>query len=417
MRFYKRFIFFGTAAIMIFTPIARGAVSLWAMTPVFLLIYFLLFVCFWRSAGDVSSVSVFKVTLLDGVIFSFVGLAAVSVIFSIYKHDSLYAFLRLLAYVGLYYLIVFNFDANMKRRLLGLVILLGAGLSFYGILQYIGILGHSWWHPAEFLAASYVNHNHFAGYLELVIPLAVGMLAARARGSFYLFIGLTLALCLMFLAFVFAQSRGAWMSLVVSLFVMNIVFVKRGAGKRSLVVFILIATLFLGFFYIRSGEFFPARGKATVMATPLESEPSLQSRLQMWRSSLRMAGERPLTGVGIGDFDRGFYRFRPEGFNAKAVYAHNEYLHMAAEMGVLAPFLMIVLFLLLMRPALRPGVDLATLGCSCGILSLCLHGLVDFNFHIPANMILFVIYAAFLRGGGKREMEETREKREEKDYA
>ena len=116
-----------------------------------------------------------------------------------------------------------------------------------------------------------------------------------------------------------------------------------------------------------------------------------------------MVRERPLLGVGIGDFDKGFYRFRPVGFNSRAVYAHNDYLHMAAEMGVLAPLLMIFLFSAILFIGLKKNNDFILVGCCCGILSLSLHAWGDFNFHIPANMLLFTIWVACIMSWNKQE--------------
>lgn len=114
-----------------------------------------------------------------------------------------------------------------------------------------------------------------------------------------------------------------------------------------------------------------------------------------------MVKDRPFSGAGIGDFDKGFYRFRPTGFNQRAVYAHNEYLQMAAEMGFLTPLLMIFLFIAVLIRGLRKSPDFVITGCCCGVLSLCLHGWTDFNFHIPANMLLFTIWAAFIMSQGR----------------
>lgn len=126
-------------------------------------------------------------------------------------------------------------------------------------------------------------------------------------------------------------------------------------------------------------------------------EASLESRMQIWQGALGMIRERPLTGVGIGNFDYGFYRYRPKGFNMRAVFAHNEYLHMAAEMGVLAPLIMLWLFIAAIRTGFsKEYFSRKRLGCAIGIMSLALHGFVDFNFHIPANMLLFTVCFAYL---------------------
>jgi hypothetical protein len=44
------------------------------------------------------------------------------------------------------------------------------------------------------------------------------------------------------------------------------------------------------------------------------------------------------------------------------------------------------------------------LGCAIGILSLSLHGLIDFNFHIPANMLLFSVYAGLIMAPAKEDI-------------
>ena len=94
-RVYRNIWLFGLAALMIFTPLCRGAVKLWSMTPVFLIIYSLLFLWFWKLSNVSTVPIVLKSSLVDWFIFAFLLLAAVSVVFSIYKYDSLYAFLQL----------------------------------------------------------------------------------------------------------------------------------------------------------------------------------------------------------------------------------------------------------------------------------------------------------------------------------
>jgi hypothetical protein len=58
---------------------------------------------------------------------------------------------------------------------------------------------------------------------------------------------------------------------------------------------------------------------------------------------------------------------------------------------------MMLLFIAVLIKGLRNNSDLVIVGYCCGVLSLCLHGWVDFNFHIPANMLLFTIWVACIR--------------------
>ena len=65
-------------------------------------------------------------------------------------------------------------------------------------------------------------------------------------------------------------------------------------------------------------------------------------------------------------------------------------------------FIMLWIFAIVIKRGIKKaGVDPIKFGCAIGILSLSLHGLVDFNFHIPANMILFTLCAAIVMGKSK----------------
>ncbi|NQU74523.1 MAG: O-antigen ligase family protein, partial [Candidatus Omnitrophica bacterium] len=266
-RIYNGLIWLGLSAILVFTPLARGAVRVWSITPVLLVVTVLVFAWLWKLNNSpqptVHSPRFYK-TPLDIPILVFALLAVVSLVFSIYKYASFYALLRLLSYVGIYYLIVNNYSRGLRRYLIALVICLGTGLSIYGLLQYFGVLPHAWWIPNDFLAATYVNHNHFAGYLELVIPVTAGVLIGkithatsekpRTFGAVRLG-GVVLALVIMVVAFVFTQSRGAWISLVISLFVMNVILIKRKILKpKSIAVLILAIALVLSFACFKEGK-------------------------------------------------------------------------------------------------------------------------------------------------------------------
>jgi O-antigen ligase len=397
-KLFKNILFCGIAGILIFSPIARGATRIWAITPVLIIEFTLIFLWLWRSNNKGER---FERTALDKPILAFALLAIISFVFSIYKHDSFFALLRLFGYIGIYYLVLNNFGQIMRRRLLGLVICIGAGLSVYGFLQYFGALSHSWWVPKEFLAATYINHNHFAGYLELVIPLTIGMLFSRSLRSFGYRLVIVAALMIMLAVFVFAQSRGGWLSLALSLLVMNFILIKQGRlKKKSLLIFVLILGLIFYFFYFNRDE---VSQRIETMADT--GDLSLQSRVTIWQGAVKMVRDNPLIGVGIGTFDYGFSQYRTQGFDARAVNAHNEYLNVAAEMGIPACLIMLGIFIIIIAAGLKKEhFSARRLGCAIGMLSLSLHGLVDFNFHIPANMLLFSVYASLIMAGAKEDI-------------
>lgn len=401
-KIYRYLLYAGVTAILIFTPLARGAVRIWSITPVLLIVTLLVFLWLWKlNNRQKIPEAKLHVTALGMLIFAFVVLAVISFIFSIYKHDSFYALLRLLSYVGLYYLVLNNYSRKLRRYLIGLVICIGTGISVFGLLQYFGFLSHSWWHPEIFLAATYVNHNHFAGYLELIIPVTIGAIILYKSSGIVVRTALIGALAVMVSAFVFSQSRGAWISLSISLFLMNILLIRGNVLKmRSLLIMFLVIAAIFSLAYLNEGSISRRIDSISDVAS---GEATLETRLQIWDGTIDMIKANPLIGTGIGTFVWGFPRYRPMGLNVRAHYTHNDYLHMTAEMGILAFPLMIFILAIIIRRGLTKGVfHPVVLGCTIGMLSLSLHGLVDFNFHIPANMILFVVYAAIIMKETKR---------------
>ncbi|MCK5161497.1 MAG: O-antigen ligase family protein [Candidatus Aureabacteria bacterium] len=397
-KIYKALIFCGLTFILIWSPLAFGAAPkrVWSITPVLFVIALLVFLWLWKlNNGRKTPDTKLHITALDILIFLFVSLAVISFIFSVYKHDSFYALLRLLSYVGLYYLILNNYSRKFRRYLIGLVISIGTGISVFGLLQHFGFLSHWWWNPENFLAATYVNHNHFSGYLELVIPVTIGAIILYKSSGIVVKTALIGALFIMISAFIFAQSRGAWISLSIALFLMNVLLIRVNILKmRSLLIMFLIVTAIFSLTYLREGSISRRIDSISDVAS---GEATLETRLQIWNGTIEMIQSNPLTGTGIGTFVWGFSRYRPVGLNARAHYAHNDYLHMAAEMGIFALPLMIFMLVIIISRGLTKGVfHPVVLGCAVGMLSLSLHGLVDFNFHIPANMLLYIVYAAII---------------------
>ena len=214
-----------------------------------------------------------------------------------------------------------------------------------------------------------------------------------------MFFKLTLvsALVPMFAAFILTQSRGAWVSLGFALLIMLLLMVIRNKSRARIVIILTLAIVAAVSLIYFAGDMMSSR-IATITAAG-EDEDVSSGRFKIWQGAIGMIKERPLIGVGIGNFDAGFYRYRPEGFNARAVYAHNDYLHMAAEMGIIAPFIMLWIFIAAIRNGFRKkDTSPYAFGCVIGILSLALHGMVDFNFHIPANMILFTVWLGIVSG-------------------
>lgn len=388
-RLYSRIMETGLGFIFIFAPLALGAARIWAVTPITLIALALVFVWFWRM-NNVTGWN-FAPTPLDLPLWTFIVLASVTCIFSIYLYDSLIAMRNLLLMAAIYYLIVNNLGAKAADGLMLLLAAVGTAMSVIGIGQYFLHWPHGWWADERFLTATYVNHNHFAGYLEMAIPLTAGLFFAR-RGVF-MRAYLAAAVLIMAAAFMFAQSRGAWVSLAAGAFLVLSYLSKKRIVKRrvSVIILIIFAALFAGFYFSEN----TVAGRMATMAK-VDEEISFLSRIKIWRGTIDIIIDNPIKGTGIGTLVWGFPRYRPQRLSAKIVHAHNEYLHMAAEMGIMAVPLMIWVAAAVIKRGLGLSNSPVHAGITIGLISIFLHGIVDFNFHIPANFMVTTALCAFL---------------------
>lgn len=401
MTLYEKFIWTVLAGLLIFTPLARGTVKVWSMTPVLSLAFLMIFVWVLRAVHYKKCCP--EKTALGWPIIIFAAIAVISFIFSSYQYVSAYALVTLFGYIGIYCVVVNGFDRDMVKKILFLVIFLGGMMSIYGLLQYFGVLSRRWWDVEYFLSATYVNHNHFAGYLEMAIPIAIGMLFGRSRGESFKKAMLMIALVLMFSAFLLTQSRGAWICLLVSLLVMNIVLIRRVVLSQRNALLLLLSAGAVLFILSSTAPGLFTRVDAVVGGE--SEETSLETRIKIWQGSVEMIKRKPLVGNGIGTFAFGFPRHRPAGLMTKANFAHNDYLQVASEMGIFSCIAMLWALVVVIRTGLGDTKSsLGILGCTIGILSLSLHGLVDFNFRIGANILLLTVCAAFVTASESQNM-------------
>lgn len=391
--------YFLTGWVLVFSPLARGAVRVWSESIVLFSISALIFI--WLMGTDKAAfLKMFSFKDRYNIpVMALSVLAVLSFVFSKYKYDSFYSLLEFFIIIGLFYFIVDNYRRPYRRYVVWIIVLTGAGLSIYGLLQYFNIFLHGWWKPQQYLAATYVNHNHFAGYLEFAIPLSLGVMLRYRKVSPIMKLILIETFFILVIAYIFTQSRAGWVSLLAGLTFMNILLIANRKVRSGSVIVSLLGMLVV-FYFIYTGSGNIAK-RISAIEDITVSETSFETRLGIWEGTLKMIKDYPLFGVGIGGFDWSFYKYRPEKLNVRAKYAHNDYLQMGSEMGVLAP----IIFLWFIFIVIKTGVETADhpviLGCTTGVLSLSIHGLLDFNFHIMANMIVFIICCGFIMAENK----------------
>jgi O-antigen ligase len=322
--------------------------------------------------------------------------------------------LRWTGYLALGYVAGESFSsARSLRYLVGALALAGLGIAVLGIAQHLTAEGKIYWlvEPSQggYVFGPYVNRNHFAGLMELWAPLAFG-LALAPGNTFTRRWAWGAAGLVMVLAVVVSGSRGGTLALAVGLAVLGCVVAALRGGRRVLLVALGVITLLAAGTWALGGTGVWERYRRTLQPQVLQEEEASRYRLAAWRDSLHIARQNWLLGTGLDTFETQFPAVR--GFPSDKVWthAHNDFLQLVTEAGVIGLALGIWLVAAAMREILRnlkstreSTAGALLLGAACGCLGFMVHGWLDFNFHIPANAASFAVLGAVVARRGWEE--------------
>lgn len=243
----------------------------------------------------------------------------------------------------------------------------------------------------------YVNHNHYAGLMEILLPMAIGYVISLRRSGAQP--GLVFAVMVAIASVLLSGSRGGMISLFGEFIVFGAILLRRNRqsslGKTAIIASLSFgAVILLLFVWLDPGDV-----TKRLEQTATSPEMSISDRKQYARDSIRMFRDYPWTGVGVGSFEAAYPRYQSFSSDLVVNHAHNDYLEALAESGVIGSVLILsalVLFLRLLFLEVQGSQDSsdwirvgAVVGC-CGLL---IHSFSDFNLHIPANAAWFAFTA------------------------
>ena len=283
--------------------------------------------------------------------------------------------------------------------------------AVYGLAEYFSgrqhIFGYAKRYYTDVATGTFINRNHYAGYLEMTLPLVVALLAtalgrlrsgrgatlmdrvASAPGKDVLRSGLLLVLALvMATALICSRSRMGIASISMALFTMGIVLARGGRGWSYAAAAVAVGGVTLVLFS-QGGAGAPIVDRFLVAASEFQGN---LGRREMWSQAIAMAGAFPLFGVGLGAFGTVFPVFRTGGAGVDLSHAHNDFVELAAEAGVagclaVAGAAAIIVVPMLTRRAGRTDYGLLGFGAAAGLLAIGFHSLADFNLEIPGNAV------------------------------
>jgi O-antigen ligase len=191
-------------------------------------------------------------------------------------------------------------------------------------------------------------------------------------------------------------SRGGMIAIFVELAVFAIILLRQRTTARIAISVLAFAIVLISLVTWVGGKELTSR--VSSISTEAREEVSGGMRLSIDRDALRMFRNKPILGWGLGTFPIVYPQFRSFYTNFFVNEAHNDYLQMLSEMGLLGFAVMMWFLIVLYRRAVSKIGDwtsdmsgAVTLACTLGFSGILVHSLFDFNLQVPANAALFYV--------------------------
>lgn len=315
--------------------------------------------------------------------------------------------------------------AGMRLAIWTCLILAAMAHVFIGAIQFR--LGNNFM-PIPFLqrfdygsraSGFYVCPNHLAGLLEVVGIFALSI-ACWSRWPIWakLLPGCAAIVC--YVGIFLTGSRGGFGSAGASLimFVLLGFGILHAAGARSLLLvggsgfLVALVALSVSFWVFQRSDFLADRVRSIQVQE--------QFRIDLWRAALKQWKLSPVIGTGSGTYLFFGRKFRAETVQTDPIYTHNDYLQLLSEYGVIG---LITFAAFLLAHCARGWIDARRLGpkrvartgrltsnamalnigALAAVVAIAVHSTVDFNLHIPANVLLMGFVFGTLTNSPARE--------------
>jgi O-antigen ligase len=394
-----KFLRLGLCALLTFAVAAHGGVEEWARAVLETGVAFLFLIWALRFYFDEKERPVISPLLPPLSLFLLVGLGQWFFRTTASSYRTRIELLLLLASLLFLFLCAQAFRTLQDWR--GFV-WFGMGLAFavsvFGILQHLTFNGKLYWfremHYGGIPFGPYVNRNHFAGLMELLLPLSLvplvlGKVRRERLGVVALFAVMPIV------ALFLSASRGGIVSFLVQLALLAFLLLRRrGWGKHLLAAAAVLLAALLMVTWLGVGQILQR------FSSMQSLEVTEGKRAAMRRGSWRIFLDHPLIGTGLGTLQIVYPPYETL-YDGKIVnHAHNDYLEALAETGLLGgaccAWFLAALFLESFARfrqndfSFAGALQLSGLVACSGFL---VHALVDFNFHIPSNLCFFFLMA------------------------
>ena len=392
-------VLYGLTALLMFCVLAFGGREPWAIFAFQAGAAILFLIWLLKQMGQADKPN-FRWNPLFAPMLAFASLICIQLIpgVSAYWHATYSQLLQFVAYGIVCWLLVQTLTHSRQVRRIGYALtIFGISVAVFAVVQNLSSPHKLYWlltpRFGGWIYGPYVNHNHYAGLMEMLVPIPLVFAFSRFAHQRERWIAASAAAFMSATIFL-SGSRGGMIALAMQI-VLFLYFVVRERQKENVAI-LLGGFLLIGVAVIAWSGGREVSTRIATLAADKRSEVSPDVRMQIDRDTLKMALQRPILGWGQGTFPEVYPRFRSFYTDSLVNAAHNDYLQALAETGIVGFGIMIWLLVSALRPAacksktwtsdLNGAVSVAAI---LGISGILVHSLVDFNMQLPANAALF----------------------------
>ncbi len=423
-------IFFIICASLVFSVVAFGAVDVWALGVLSAgagLVMVLWLADAWQIREFRCRTNALQLSLCGLVLIGLIQLLPVrtadvpgdllpsnaAASLSLAPYATKLAVVQLVVYC-VFFAAAFTFvnTQNRLRKIVVTIIVFGSLMAFYGILQRLASLEQIYGLRAPGFAvpfASFINQHHFAALMEMTIGITLALVFGRAtKNNKRVF--LLIAVVVMGMAVVFTSSRGGMLSLLgVIGFIIAANILRKPERQTNSAAEIqvnfrrnfaliggglfLILILF-GSVLLLGGDESLLRGIGLANQTDITN-----GRAHFWQIALEIFRDHPITGAGLDSFAFVFPRYDSWNGAFRVEQAHNDYLQILADAGILGFVCLAAFIFLLFKQGLRTVVEATSsfrrsvaVGALAGSAGILIHSFFDFPLRTPANALFFLTF-------------------------
>ena len=321
---------------------------------------------------------------------------------SVDRHSTKLGFLTSVGYVLLFTLTLLIVDTRRRLRTVAYALVISGLLqAVYGVL---GVILSRF--EITRASGSFVNPNHLAGYLELCLPVGIGMLIAWTGGetppTWRLrvlrlrrwiespVVLVRLCLVAMVIGLVMTRSRMGNAAFFAGLIIAGVLTLFISRRPKRPVVLLLLSLIAIDLVVI--GSWF---GLDRVIARMEATDPAKEkTRLIPVQESRDFRRDYPWFGSGLGSYPMAYYRYERGPARAHKVHAHNDHAQFSDETGrlgavllaaaVLSTYSVALATLYYRHRAWNRGLAFAVV---MAMTALMIHSAADFNLQIHANAL------------------------------